>query len=668
MKIPKIEYNKLYDGGNEIHISFSDKCLNTIGIFPPNAVTDDKIHRFGKHGECWYVLHESKRGTGTIYGYYGDWSSPENEQLFFCSKEQGLTTQEREDAKRQQRDMEREKEEIRKRISVEMLSYYNSLPMADDHPYLEKKGVFAMPDLRVDGDLLIIPLYDANGKIQTLQKIDGSGEKKLYYGLSSSSVRYVFSGSTRVFLCEGYATGASIHEATGATVVCAMFAGNLPKVARDYKGATVIADNDESKTGETKAEECKDSDCDYILIPNLGWDANDYASAYGREALKELLLGKEEKPEEDNFYFVPMSAFDEQPDLPPYLVKDMFSCGQIGMTIGASGTGKTFFLLDIMFTLSSGLSEWNGHKCRKANVAYLCGEGFYGIPKRRRAWMLEHNITDTGNISISKYAKDLTNNKDLAEVIEDMERLRQAWGSVDLVVIDTYNQFNSGDENAADSAHAFLANIGEIQKTFSCCLILCHHTALGQDAQRRARGSSVMHGAMDFVFLMERDQDNPDFFSLSTIKQKDIEMAPPMGFELKQVSLGWYDKYDGTEYTSASFVSRDMKESKKLTAPCFEIYSLFKDYWVNREEHIYAEEDGFWLIPRADMEEFVMLWKRVKDSKEITRESAYRSLKSDREITKMMGEKMQKGDKGYYLVKASKNYQWDKGTDVGQRQ
>ncbi len=654
MKIPKIEYNKLYDGGNEIHISFSNKCLNTIGIFPPNAVTDDKIHRFGKHGECWYVLHESKRGTGTIYGYYGDWSSPENKQLFFCSREQGLTTQEKEDAKRQQRDMEREKEEIRKRISVEMLSYYNSLPMADDHPYLEKKGVFAMPDLRIDGDLLIIPLYDVNGKIQTLQKIDERGEKKLYYGLSSSSVRYVFSGSTRVFLCEGYATGASIHEATGATVVCAMFAGNLPKVARDYKGATVIADNDESKTGETKAEECRESDCDYILIPNLGWDANDYASAYGREALKELLLGKEEdeEDEDEDDYFIDAIDMLKQPTFPPYLIKGMFSCGQIGMMVGASGTGKTFSLLDMALTLTTGLGEWNGHKCKKANVCYLCGEGYDGIKLRIKAWLIEHGLRDedVGNLFCSKYSKDLTNNKDLTYIIEKMARRQKRWGTIDLVIIDTYNQFNSGDENAADSAHAFLANIGEIQRAFSSCLILSHHTGLGQDAQRRARGSSVMHGAMDFVFLLEKDPDNDHFFSLSTIKQKDIEAAPPMGFELKQVSLGWYDP-DGEECTSCVAVSRDMKEAKKLTAPCFEIYSLFKDYWVNREEHIYAEEGGFWLIPRADMEEFVMLWKRVKDGKEITRESAYRSLIGDREIGKLLGEKLQKGDRGYYLLK-----------------
>ncbi len=648
MKIPKIEYNKLYDEEKTIHISFSEKCINTIGIFPQNVVIDDKIHRFGKHGECWYVLHESKRGTGTIYGYYGDWSSNENEQLFYCSKEQGLTLQEKEDAKRQQRDMEREKEEARKRISVEMLSYYNSLPLAETHPYLEKKGVKARADLRKDGDLLVIPLYDFSGKIQTLQKIDEKGDKRLYYGLSSSSVRYIFSGSTRIFLCEGYATGASIHEATGATVVCAMFAGNLPKVANDYKGATVVADNDESLTGEEKAKEC--TDCDYILIPNLGWDANDYSQAYGKKALKELLLGKEEQKEEEP-YLIPMSAFDEQPDLPPYLVKDMFSCGQIGMVVGASGTGKTFSLLDIMFTLSSGLSEWNGHRCRKANVVYLCGEGYYGIPKRRRAWMLEHEIKDTGNICISRFAKDLTNNKDLTEIIEDIEKCRQEWGSVDLVVIDTYNQFNSGDENAADSAHAFLANISEIQKAFSCCLILSHHTGLGQDAQRRARGSSVIHGAMDFVFLIERDEDEPNYFSLSTIKQKDIEMAAPMGFELKQVSLGWYDKYDGTEYTSAVPISRDLKESRKLTAPCFEIYSLFKDYWINKEARTYVGNDDSWLIPRADMEDFVMLWKRVKDGKEITRESAYRSLNGDREIGRMFGEKLQKGDRGYYLVK-----------------
>ena len=639
MRIPTIKYNELVP--EEVHISFSTKCMETLGVMPNNTIIDGKIHRFGRDGRCWYVLHESKRGTGTIYGHYGDWSQSGLEEVSFCSKgDNGLTSEERKDAEEQRRLFEAEKKRLQEEITKEMVKYYNSLPRAVSHPYLEKKGVKAGKDLRVDGDTLIIPLYGNTGKIQTLQKITPRGEKKLYYGLSSSYVRYIFPGNTHIFLCEGYATGASIHEATGATVICAMFAGNIPKIAKDYKGAIVVADNDESGTGEKVCE-----GLDYILIPNVGMDANDYAQAYGMTALNALLL-----PEKKDRYIKLLDDYMKQPVFPPYLIKGMFSLGQIGLTIGASGAGKTFFLLDMMLHLSTGQPTWNGRKCKKSNVVYLCGEGFNGVQVRARAWQIEHGVDSNGNFGATEYAKDLTNQNDLALIIDDLNFYKEQWGSVDLVVIDTYNQFNSGDENAADSAHAFLANIGKIQREFGCCLILSHHTGLGQDAQRRARGSSVILGAMDFAFLVEKDEENPQYISMTTIKQKDLEIPEPIGFEKKQISTDWVDR-DGDILTSVVLVSRDMKKADLRLAPCFEIYSLFKDFWVQKEEHYYSEEGDYWVVPRGDMEEFVMLWKKVKEGKEITRESAYRSLKGDREITKTMGAKMQKGDKGYYLIK-----------------
>ncbi len=661
MRIPKIEYRNLEQ--RETHVSFSAKSMEVLGVMPSTTIIDDKIHRFGKEDRCWYALHESQRGTGTIYGYYGDWSQPEYKEIFFCSRgENGLTSEEKRDAEEQRRLFEAEKKRMEEQIGKEMREYYNKLPPVSSHPYLEKKKVKAGKDLRLDGETLVIPLYNNIGEIQTVQRITPGGKKRFYYGLPSSGVRYIFSGNARVFLCEGYATGASIHEATGATVICAISAGNIPKVAEDYKGAIVVADNDESGTGEKVCE-----GLDYILIPEVGMDANDYALAYGNSALNALLLPEEE--DEDD-YFVSIQDMLKAPTFPPYLIKGMFSMKQIGMVIGASGTGKSFTLLDMMMTLSSGLGSWHGRKCKKANCVYLCGEGFEGIKVRQRAWQLEHNLTEEemGNLDTSKYAKDLTNLNDLAFVIEKIEKARKRWGSVELVVIDTYNQFNSGDENAADAAHAFLANIGKIQREYGCCLILAHHTGLGQDAQRRARGSSVIFGAMDFVFLIEKDEDNPQYFSLSTIKQKDLEIPPPIGFEMKQVTIDWPDE-DGDPRTSTVLVSRDTKKADLKLAPCFEVYSFFKDYWVKNEGHYYSEDGDFWAVPRADMEDFVMLWKRAKNGREITRESAYRSLKNDREISKAMGDKMRKGDNNYYLVKkpvGTKGQAWDE-VDLSRR-
>lgn len=650
-----IKYQPLKETTSE-PISFESFCDSNLGAVPFNVYIDDKIHRFGEKKKYWYVLHESKRGTGTIYGYCGDWSSFENKEIFFCSKNTGLTLQEKEDLKITQIRIEQFRKAEQEEKKREMLEYYNALPIPDSHPYLEKKNALVMSDLRIDGDSLIIPLYNNKGEIQSLQKIKHNGDKSFFTGISTSGVRYIFYGDKKnpTFLCEGYATGSSIFEATNSTVICAMNAGNLPKVSKDYKGAIVVADNDGEKgAGEEYAKKCEG--CDYILIPEEGKDANDYVNEFGLEKLKELLLPTTKEEEEE--YSILVSDLLEAPKFSPYLIKKMFSKGQIGAVIGASGSGKTFTVLDMALTLSSGLPTWNGHKCHKANVYYLCGEGFDGIKNRVRAWSIEHQLSkeELGNFSVSKYPKDITNPNDLAFLIKNIEKKKSRWGSIDLIVIDTYNQFNSGDENAADAAHAFLANVRELAKEDDPCIILIHHTGVSADAQKRARGSSVITGAVDFMFLIEKDADNAQFLSLSTLKQKDQKIEEPMGFMLKEIPLGWYDE-DGEEYTSVVIASREWEEAKIIISPTFEIYSLFKNYWVKELCHTYVEDNGYWLVPRSDLEDFVMLYERVKNNNEITRETAYRSLQKDRKIGKLFGDLLEKGDTNYWHVKLPKLY------------
>lgn len=637
-----IIYNQLAREEPAIEISFSEAVYNAIGVvysIPPEP--DGHIHRFGRKNCCWYVLYQNTR-TGAQYGVFGDWSKSDN-GIKYHSRKAGWTVEDtrRFDALQEQR--KREQEEMQKVIQSEMREEFISLPSATDgHPYLVKKGVKALSDMKLgtDGEL-IIPLSDKDGNLWTLQRIYPSGDKRFLGGVSTSGVRYVIPGNERKFLCEGVATGLSIHAATGATVICAMNAGNLPKVAKDYPGSIVVADNDESKTGEEAAKKC--TDCDYILPPEVGLDANDYAQKYGVEKLRELLLPDEKKP-----YSVPLISKVKQPTFSPYLIKDWFCAGQIGMCFGASGSGKTFLLVDQMLTLSSGLLSWHGKKCKKCNVYYLCGEGFEGVPKRVKAWMLFYGVDDIGNINITENSVDLSKSGDLQYVLDDMEKCRTEWGSIDLVVIDTYNQFNGGDENAADAVHAFLENIKKMNKMFSATILLSHHTGVGQDAQKRSRGSSAMKAAMDFEFLVEKGKDD-NTFTVQQTKQKDFELQESMGFGLRQINVGWQNE-DGDEINSAVAVTKDNVVQPIQLAPCFHIYSTFLAEYGRKKN--YDVQNGFWRVPKCDMEEFVVKWKKASEGKEITVESARILLQPDKSIGTLLGEKLKKGEKGFWLVKA----------------
>ena len=106
-----------------------------------------------------------------------------------------------------------------------------------NHPYLVRKGIQPY-SCRQKGQFLIIPAIDVSGNIKTLQTIESCGTKIFFSG-GSAKGHFCPIGMIReapqVAVCEGYATGCSIHEATGLPVVCAFNASNLAPVCSNLQ-------------------------------------------------------------------------------------------------------------------------------------------------------------------------------------------------------------------------------------------------------------------------------------------------------------------------------------------------------------------------------------------------------------------------------------------------
>lgn len=124
------------------------------------------------------------------------------------------------------------------------------------HTYLLAKGVPPYL-LRQSGQgRLLVPLCD-DGRLVNLQIITPDGGKRFLTGgrvQGCYSPLGKVSEGCRLYVCEGWATGATLHKNTGSPVVCAMNAGNLKTVAlamRERYGATldmVIAGDDDRET------------------------------------------------------------------------------------------------------------------------------------------------------------------------------------------------------------------------------------------------------------------------------------------------------------------------------------------------------------------------------------------------------------------------------------
>jgi len=135
---------------------------------------------------------------------------------------------------------------------------------------------------------LVIPLYDENGVLVSLQFIGDDGTKRMMKdGKAQGSCCFIGdigdlqSGDT-ILIAEGWATGASLYEATGHFTIVAFSAGNLTAIAiqtRKYHPANEIiicGDNDASGVGQKAAREAALAiNGRYILPPTLG-DFNDH--------------------------------------------------------------------------------------------------------------------------------------------------------------------------------------------------------------------------------------------------------------------------------------------------------------------------------------------------------------------------------------------------------
>ena len=211
-------------------------AIEAAGMTAPAVINGDgKLYRFsptGKRGDDagWYVLHLD----GVPAGSFGDWRSGESQT--WCAKaDHDMTESERqaqrERVKAAQRMRDAETARRHGEAAATALALWEAAAPAVAHPYLATKGVKPF-GIRSDGKQLLVPMRDAAGKLHCLQTIGADGAKRFLLG---GRVRgcYLAIGrpSGRLIVCEGYATGATLHEATRDAVAVAFNAGNLQPVA-----------------------------------------------------------------------------------------------------------------------------------------------------------------------------------------------------------------------------------------------------------------------------------------------------------------------------------------------------------------------------------------------------------------------------------------------------
>lgn len=236
------------------------QAIEEAGLTPPtDAIPDGRLHRFSTNGKTndtagWYVLF----GDDLPGGAFGCWRSG-RQGVWSCKPDIELSQDEvrgrQEQIKKayRLRDLEQARiQEMSSAVAAGRLS--KSQPVAT-HPYLSAKDV--KPNgITAEGNLLLVPIHDNNGTVHSLQTIDPAGKKRFLPG-GKITGHYFAIGvpDMYVIVCEGVATGITIHACTGLGVAVAFFAGNLTAVAqalrRKYPDVHIIvaADDDWATAG-----------------------------------------------------------------------------------------------------------------------------------------------------------------------------------------------------------------------------------------------------------------------------------------------------------------------------------------------------------------------------------------------------------------------------------
>lgn len=245
------------------------KAIAATGLNPPDHVIPGKMIRFPGlnkgpgNKSAWCKLFEDGQG-----GVFGDFSSSIN-STWHASNHKKLTEAEKRafEQKAQAARHEREQQHAidQSRAAAFAKKRWDEATPCQSFEYLQAKGVRAY-GLKQDADgTLIIPITTPSGEIVSLQMINSSGQKRfLPDGAKKGNYFMIGHPDKQVVVCEGYATGASIYEATGIAVAVAFDAGNLELVAKGvasrYSDTNLIlaADDDFAKpinTGLIKARD-----------------------------------------------------------------------------------------------------------------------------------------------------------------------------------------------------------------------------------------------------------------------------------------------------------------------------------------------------------------------------------------------------------------------------
>ncbi len=379
------------------------QAIESAGLAAPADIQPGRWIKFpgyqkgAKNRAGWCFMFDDMRG-----GVFGDYSTG-MESNWQAGDAKPYTEAERETNRRRfaaaKVQREAEAAQSHESTATQAAQRWAEATLCTDHTYLQTKGVKGHA-VKVEADgFLIVPMRDTAGKLWNIERInpaDSKDKKGLYGGRRTGLYHSIGQPDGLLIVCEGYATGASIHESTGQAVAVAFNAGNLEAVSMALRGKypklqIIIAADDDYRTegnpGMTKAKAAAIAVVGLVAVPNFGvhrpdgaTDFNDLHQMIGAGTVKACIDAATRaiaptavEPVHRN-QVVLISGSELTPEPVRWLWHEWLALGKLHILAGAPGQGKTTIAIAFAATITSGGRWPDGSRCDPGNVLIWSGE------------------------------------------------------------------------------------------------------------------------------------------------------------------------------------------------------------------------------------------------------------------------------------------------------
>jgi phage/plasmid primase-like uncharacterized protein len=552
---------------------------------PGVIVADGKWHRFriadtrhksSKPGR--YLFHADGRPNGIFM----DWREGGKRHQWKAGGQYESLDREEIDRRRYARQMDNLRQF--QEAADDAVAFWKTCSRVNDglHPYLQGKGVAAQHGTRQGtgerfglGSVpcVIVPIVNADGMPMTVQAIRADGERRFWPGSTHEGGHTLIGtddGTKPLIFCEGFSTAASIHEATGFPVVMCITSSNMAHVARwaghRWAGREMIVAGDDDwhlidhpKVGRNVGREAAEAMAralpGKLVMPDMagldtagGDDFNDMAREFGLDDVRAMFAAAPQPIPAP----LPLIWFDEnKPFLSGnWIVKNVLPAEAFCTIIGHPGCGKSFLALDLSLHIAAG-RRWQDKKVNRGLVIYLAAEGQRGQQNRVEAWKRHYDAQGLDFAMIPVAINLGARTEDLPKLFETIQAALNHCGiELAVLVVDTLNRtFGGGDENGTDMSE-YVGNIGKVQSTFGCTVIVVHHIPKNSETVSE-RGHGSLRGAIETSLVVSSDAET-GVRTLLCKKQKDAEDGWKVQFKLKVIELG--EDEDGDPVTSCIVV------------------------------------------------------------------------------------------------------------------